>query len=772
MRDINDPTTISKSTFLDHRVAWSTKQSKKWYKPSTDIIIRRAIQQMNYINDLYLAANGEIADESVFNYVLKPFGNSSSEVLKNFKFPGKIREDSIITPVIEKMMGEYVRQLTDVIVISAGVKGDSSFKKDLTKLLSANLAKLVSNELNGVHGMETEQVDVDNQQKIDSFIDNWTSEEVKINQEALDYIRHYTSSDFIYIKGFYDWIVTGRTFTYRTIAHDDIIKKHVPANEYHPIDNGEEYVQKFNGGCWVQWKSINDVVSTFRDDLSNTEIEFITSLYDWMDSGGSIKVPYATMANRSEGFYYKGGFVDTMSHTDNFTIHTKNNFIPVYHTHYSSERKIGIVTYTNVLGEVHQKRVDETYKINKAGGDISIEWMWIKDELEAYRIGPEDGGVYIKPMRVEAQRPELNNIEDVHCAFNGKIGLFANSYNHSIVKRLLPYEILYKIYGLQLERIISKEVNNGRLTIIPKSLLNTTGIGEEKNLYYALADGRLIVDDTVDNYYNKANTIKTVESQLGRIIGDLDRVKEKVKYDGWDSIGWNNQRDGNIQASAGKATTEQAIFRSSLSSIIILYTFDKFMEVDYEADLDFAKLAWDDEDGFIRKNGYIVSDRRAEFLKISAKSFRNSSCGIFVQDRAKVEEQIKYLKDIGFNASQNGNFSIAAEIATTVNPDKIKEYIKEAERLSREYAEFAAKNEQEASAAKDQKEDGRLAAKLKFDKYKVDTEAQVDREKIEADKEIANIKTNDVQDTNTSKERISDSKNSSNEAISRNKQQL
>jgi len=764
--------TLSKPSFLDHRVSWKTKQTKKWYKPIIDNVISNAGQDMEAINRLYAAANGTLTNEDAFKYMLKPFGNSANETLKSFKFPGEIREDSLITPIIEKLVGEFIRQLTDVVVISAGDDTDNQFKAELTELLTKNLSNAVGNELsNSEMPIQMEESKVDTQKEVDAFIENWTSEGVIVNQEALDYIRYYTDSDAIYIKCFYDWIVTGRAITYRTIIHDDLIKSHVPANEYYPIDNGEEFVSDHNAGRWQRYMSIEDIVARYRDDISDDEMAYLLSFYENKASSGTLTASYATVVNRTDGYYYKGGFIENFKSGQTVTMHSKNNMIPIELVHFTSERKVGTVYYMDAFGNTNSKLVDETYKLNKDGGDIRIEWTYVPDRLEAVRIGSEDIGVYIPPYRVEAQRFELNNIQSTKSGFNGKLSLFKNAYDHSIVKRGLPYDTLYKIYTLQLERIISKEVNNGRITIIPQSLLTSDSISEEQNIYYMTADGRVFVDDTDPGFINKVNGFKVIDSGLGKIIKDIRDVRANVKLDFYDAIGWNRQRDGDIYASDGKGNTDQAIYRSALSSILIFWMFDKFMEKDYEADLDFAKFAWDEDDnGYIKKGGYIVSDRRAEYLKLSAKVFRNSSSNIFVQDRAKVEDQIKGLKEIGFAAAQNGQQGIAAEIVTTTNPDKIKEYISKSEKLQAEYAANAQEAEQaskqEAMAFDRDKEQARIASDEKIANIK----AAVDREKIASAERIAGIRSADVDKSNASKERTGTQNNETSKQIESMKQ--
>lgn len=54
------------------------------------------------------------------------------------------------------------------------------------------------------------------------------------------------------------------------------------------------------------------------------------------------------------------------------------------------------------------------------------------------------------------------------------------------------------------------------------------------------------------------------------------------------------QRYGEIANSAGKGVTDEAVIRGSMGSVIIEFIFDKMRERDYQAEMDYTKLAWID----------------------------------------------------------------------------------------------------------------------------------------------------------------------------------
>ena len=70
-----------------------------------------------------------------------------------------------------------------------------------------------------------------------------------------------------------------------------------------------------------------------------------------------------------------------------------NGLFEVWHTVWRGEIKEGILTYSNGAF-VTTRIVDETYQLNPAGGDISIEWVWRPQVYESVRIGSRATSIY------------------------------------------------------------------------------------------------------------------------------------------------------------------------------------------------------------------------------------------------------------------------------------------------------------------------------------------------------------------------------------------
>jgi hypothetical protein len=140
------------STYLPNQTVSDTSKMKEdWYVPTYDYWIEKCISLRNS-SDLQTrinAANGQI-DFGTLDYLLKPFNIESSDLEDlNAKYPYKIRNTNIITPIVEKSVGEYIELPYKVTVNFhdpdlASLQNDA-LKEKLRVIMEETLAKLIQN---------------------------------------------------------------------------------------------------------------------------------------------------------------------------------------------------------------------------------------------------------------------------------------------------------------------------------------------------------------------------------------------------------------------------------------------------------------------------------------------------------------------------------------------------------------------------------------------------------------------------------------------------
>lgn len=126
------------------------------------------------------------------------------------------------------------------------------------------------------------------------------------------------------------------------------------------IENGQWAVAEFRMHPY-------EVISQF--DLTDKEIDEINSNYQ----------------HRVAEYNAGGGFFENRPAYDEDTYNT----ISVKHIVFRGQRRVGWLDYQDLeTGEIHSKfMVDEEYKLNPEAGDIYIEWEWIDEVYEVWKIG-------------------------------------------------------------------------------------------------------------------------------------------------------------------------------------------------------------------------------------------------------------------------------------------------------------------------------------------------------------------------------------------------
>ena len=766
-------------TFPQQRVSGNVKQTAEWYANAIDYVIDAGLS-FNDRKDTELKLSilrGDLPTE-FYKKTLNPY-NSANE--KYQRFPATLRNLDIMSDVIRRYVSEYFKGVHEFvvgannpdIVINKNAKlkekigelAQQAFQQEFERQYQAMIqqAQQQGQDPNTINPQQA-MPDVD--KFIADFNEKYIDDESKQGQDILDYVRAMTKDNIIYLSAFFNFVSLGECYSYSDVRGNKLFKENVPVLEAFPIPNDKFFVEDHDMFARRMLMSYQQILDMFDDMFTDKDKKFLELYYGRASSNNGI-----TQLNYTQMFETYPDICDKFTKREReifkkepITIHAENNnLFEVWHVVWRGEAKRGILTYINELGLQTTRVVEEDYKFNPEAGDINIEWVYEPQVYEGYRIGGRYNSIY--PIKA---RPVAFN-RNGKLPYNGIMEVLPMMGKFSIIKLITPYQVMRNIFAYHREMVIAK--NKMLILLLPESLIASNS---EDKIYKMAADGVLLIDDSEDTNSLKMQQIRLLNANMGDYITQLTNLMEATKLEAREMVDMNMQRYGDIAQSAGAATTQEAISRSSMGMVILVQMFDEFRKADYNRDLDYCKLAY--AEGLDTSYWDELGKRR--FISLDVNTFISSDYSTTVRNDSKELDKIQQLRQWAFSAAQNGDLDMALAAISGDNVSQIKatvqkfmdikrqheeqmkqmEQMMKQEELQSKLQEIAAKGEQDrlteelkyayemqlkymdvdmsllASNASDESARNRLAAITEDNKRNLEQQRiQLDREKLMAD---------------------------------------
>lgn len=767
------------ATFPQQRVSGAVKKTADWYANCIDYVIDAGLS-FNDRKDTELKLSilrGDLPTE-FYKKTLNPY-NSANE--KYQRFPATLRNLDIMSDIIRRYVSEYFKGIHEFvvgannpdIVINKNAKlkekigelAQQAFQQEFERQYQAMIqqAQQQGQDPNTINPQQA-MPDVD--KFIADFNEKYIDDESKQGQDILDYVRAMTQDNIIYLSAFFNFVSLGECYSYSDVRGNKLFKEHVPVLEAFPIPNDKFFVEDHDMFARRMLMSYQQIVDMFDDMLTDKDKKFLELYYGRASSNNGI-----TQLNYTQMFETYPDICDKFTKGEReifkkepITIHAENNnLFEVWHVVWRGEAKRGILTYINELGLQTTRVVEEDYEFNPEAGDINIEWVYEPQVYEGYRIGGRYNSIY--PIKA---RPVAFN-RNGKLPYNGIMEVLPMMGKFSIIKLITPYQVMRNIFAYHREMVIAK--NKMLILLLPESLIASNS---EDKIYKMAADGVLLIDDSEDTNSLKMQQIRLLNANMGDYITQLTNLMEATKLEAREMVDMNMQRYGEIAQSAGAATTQEAISRSSMGMVILVQMFDEFRKADYNRDLDYCKLAY--AEGLDTSYWDELGKRR--FISLDVNTFISSDYSTTVRNDSKELDKIQQLRQWAFSAAQNGDLDMALAAISGDNVSQIKatvqkfmeikrqheeqmkqmEQMMKQEELQSKLQEIAAKGEQDrlteelkyayemqlkymdvdmsllASNASDESARNRLAAITEDNKRNLEQQRiQLDREKLMAD---------------------------------------
>jgi len=712
-------------------------KTTQWCKDTINALINNSEfggRENRDLDKLYRYYSGNISDAD-YSYVTDPYKFQTKR-----NYPAKLRNYNIIKPVVDLLLGEKAKRPRNISIISVNPDAVGIMKQEKQAFVKTRLQD------HFVHSMQTSGLDaglqvnpVDNlQDEAKQFELSYTDKRAVKGQNIYSYLNWQHQLSDLYQEAFKDWLVAGKTITYKEPLHGDVDYTEVEPSEFdHDRNPSLRFIED---GAWAVRRvkmSVAQIIDRWHDLLTEDQIDMLEhpSSYD-----GEVGFRFDVNNNELE-----------ISTTDNDQFHY------VYHTVWKTLTKIGILTYMDEMGQVQQMEVSEDYQLSEEDGDIDIEYIWVNEVWHGFRIGRD---IFLKlrdDKPAEAfpiQRGSLNNPSDCKLPYNGRAQLV------SPVELGIPYQELYNIFHYRLELSIAK--NKDKIALfdinqIPKK----KGWDEERFMFMAEAAGFAFIDPTAENAQGEKtgfNNYQVLDMSLGQYIQAQFQLLNSVQDEFESALGISRQRKGNIMASDGRGTTERAVFQSSVMSEEMFRQFEEFERMEAQGLVDTGKIAY--KDG--KKATYLDEEGNVSYLEVDPEDVRNMELGVAASNSAMDYENIQTMKQLSLEFVQGGmQASSIAELLESKSMAKIKQKLLEAEQAQRAWEEKMKQMDQQTAqmqldAQKEDREDkqGHEAGENALDREKdilikqmdisakdgsddgADEKLSLDRQKFEADRSM------------------------------------
>ena len=712
----------------------SSQKNKAWAAACCDYVIAQGLSARNdsKVNLRYEVLNGNIPDE-FYKKILNPY-NAKEE--KYTRFPATMRNYDMMKGTIRRYVGENIKNPHEFIVgannpdiiLAKNTKLRIELANLVQKEIAAQIQQLYTTWIN--EGNDPKEFNPQSQIDVDAFVQNFNENYIDDisaqGQELLDVIRDITEDNLLYTNAYFNFVAFGETYTYTDVIGEKLVKRVIAPRDAFPVSTNAIFVEDDDMFACRRKMSYQEIIDEFDEYFTQKDKDFVDR---YLGTTYQNSVPEDYTFKTFEHYFpdvcgkFNNKDRELLMEKQTMRRDANGGLYDVWHVVWRGYARKAIVTYVNESQIVSTRVELENYKLNKEIGDISIEYIYVPQVYDCVRIVGRDEGIY--PYGARAIAYERNG----KLPYNGINELLPVFGKFSIIDIMTPFQVFYNIVSYQREMIIAR--NKLSVLMIAKSLLGKT---PEDTIYKMLADGVLYIDDKDDQGMLRAQQVRMLNADLSQYIVHLTQLLADIDNAAKNQVDMTPQRYGEIASSAGKGTTEEAIARGSMGSVIVEYMMDCMRERDYARDMDFSKLAW--IDGL--NTSYRNRDDDLKYISLNVDNHIYADYVIKAKNSFKERQKLEQLRQFAFNASQNGDSMMAISAITGDNVASIKKLIEKYDKQKMAHEQQMQQMEQQLEQMKQEFEIQKIIVKGEEDRKTEELRGMIDKE-IELIKADANM---------------------------------
>ena len=703
-----------------------SKKTQAWKEACVDYVVgagdsgfggngRSRSDEMQTYYDLY----NSIYNEKDLKYVTNPFKQDDG-------FPAMAQDYNIIKPYVDQLLGEETKRPFNFHPQRTSDIAASELQEKAKEMLMDYIQATIASKLSPEQAARYEQALATGEIQTPEAIAKYLQKDYKDIAEteayhALQFLKRKLNLTHEFYKGWKDALIGGEEIYYIGVINGDPYVERVNPMYFdyeHSLD-----LEFIDDAAWCRRKMImsaTEIYDRFYDKMSERQLNELLELIDQRPgAGNNPEIRKTSIDYESIKLHKINSFTDNPFDIDH---------IVVYHCCWKSFKKIGFVTLLNPeTGEVEEFQVDEDYKVT--GTEQSVEWDWIIEVWEGYRIGDD---MYIGIQPIEYQHISADNPNSQKLPYTGVVYNNTNSKPRSLVSMMKPLQYMYIVVWYRLELALSRDKGKVAvmdITQIPKSM----NIDVNKWMHYLSALGVAFINPYDEGWDipgreggrpSQFNQLSSWDLTMSNVIAEYIQLMQKIEDMVAKLTGITPQRQGQIAASELVGNTNTAVSMSYHITEPWFWNHNQVKRRVLTMLLNTSKAAWKDSKKYLN---YILDDATRAFVQLS-DNFFYEDMDIFVDDSTKNQQYIDQLKQLLQPAMQNGASLLdVAEIITLDNMSMIKNRLEEIEQKRMEQMQQQQQAEQQAqqqmAEQQNQLKEEELMlkeAEMDLEKYKVD----------------------------------------------------
>ena len=703
-----------------------SKKTQAWKEACVDYVVgagdsgfggngRSRSDEMQTYYDLY----NSIYNEKDLKYVTNPFKQDDG-------FPAMAQDYNIIKPYVDQLLGEETKRPFNFHPQRTSDIAASELQEKAKEMLMDYIQATIASKLSPEQAARYEQALATGEIQTPEAIAKYLQKDYKDIAEteayhALQFLKRKLNLTHEFYKGWKDALIGGEEIYYIGVINGDPYVERVNPMYFdyeHSLD-----LEFIDDASWCRRKMImsaTEIYDRFYDKMSERQLNELLELIDQRPgAGNNPEIRKTSIDYESIKLHKINSFTDNPFDIDHIT---------VYHCCWKSFKKIGFVTLLNPeTGEAEEFQVDEDYKVT--GTEQSVEWDWIIEVWEGYRIGDD---MYIGIQPIEYQHISADNPNSQKLPYTGVVYNNTNSKPRSLVSMMKPLQYMYIVVWYRLELALSRDKGKVAvmdITQIPKSM----NIDVNKWMHYLSALGVAFINPYDEGWDipgreggkpSQFNQLSSWDLTMSNVIAEYIQLMQKIEDMVAKLTGITPQRQGQIAASELVGNTNTAVSMSYHITEPWFWNHNQVKRRVLTMLLNTSKAAWKDNKRYLN---YILDDATRAFVQLS-DNFFYEDMDIFVDDSTKNQQYIDQLKQLLQPAMQNGASLLdIAEIITLDNMSMIKNRLEEIEQKRMEQMQQQQQAEQQAqqqmAEQQNQLKEEELMlkeAEMDLEKYKVD----------------------------------------------------